>query len=121
MGRALAVFFTHCIHVRIVVTFYFSLTLAASAVVSYYVNSYALVLWICFVIMFAGLGPMFASGLLWARDYLSVTGRFTSSYVFAYTAGMMSWPYLVGNLLESSGAHWFPYIITMLLCVCVFI
>ena len=71
--------------------------------------------------MFAGLGPMFASGLLWARDYLSVTGRFTSSYVFAYTVGMMSWPYLVGNLLENSGAHWFPYIITMLLCVCVFI
>ena len=114
-GRFAAIFTAQCLAARYLLTINVILALGSTAALSYFNTSSVIALWVCTILFSIGASTIFSTTLLWARDFLALTGRFTSTYVIAYTVGMMTWPALTGYLMQSEGACWFPYMNTMLL------
>ena len=120
IGRFSAVFTTQCIPTHYILLFDLICGLAAGSTLSYYTMTSATALWICTLLQGIGSSTIFATALLWAKDFVTISGRFTSTYVIAYTVGMMSWPALTGYLLQTVGAQWFPYMGAILSTGCMF-
>ncbi len=90
----------------------------AALFLAYFTQDSSLALWGCTVVGALALSTVFGSALIWARDFVSVDGKFTSVYVIAYTTGMMVWPPLTGFLVRERGPQWFPYINLLLVISC---
>ncbi len=90
----------------------------AAFILAYFTTNNILAVWVCTVVGGLSLSTVFCSALIWARDFVPVSGCFTSAYVIAYTTGMMTWPPLTGFLVRERGPQWFPYINLALLMGC---
>ena len=121
VGRLLSLFFTKCLQIRVIISLYLSCAVVGSVALACQTHPSVIGIWICVVMVYLGIAPLFGSCLVWAGDYIPVSGRFTSTYVVGYTTGMMTWPLLTGYLIENSGGAWFTYIATGLLGGCVLV
>ncbi len=118
IGRFATIFAAHCVPTHIILLFDITCGLISGLTLLYFTSTSVPALWGCTILQGIGSSTIFVTALLWAKDFVPITGRFTSTYVIAYAVGMMSWPALTGFLLETVGAHWFAYMGCLLSAGC---
>jgi fucose permease len=69
--------------------------------------------WIATVLFALGLAPQFASMLAFASEHLPLTGASTSWFMVASSIGGFALPWLIGQLLSTSGTDALPAVIVV--------
>ena len=71
------------------------------------------VVWVCCCVYSLGAATVFATSLTWARDFLQVSGVFTSLFMVGHATGILAGPTLTGHLYKQVHPLWFCYMLTI--------
>lgn len=69
------------------------------------------ILWVCSATLGLGMSSIFASGVNWAEQYISLTGKSTAVFVVAAATGEMAVPIVVGQLFDTKGPLSLMYVV----------
>ena len=71
------------------------------------------VVWVCCCVYSLGAATVFATSLTWARDFLQVSGVFTSLFMVGHATGILAGPTLTGHFYKQVHPLWFCYMLTI--------
>ena len=91
--------------------------MASGTVLLLCVNIHMAFLWSGACMLGLGMGPLYGAGILWAAEYIEITGAVASIFVFAYAIASMSGPAFTGFLLDKISYMCFVYVLIGVVCL----
>ena len=91
--------------------------MASGTVLLLCVNIHMTFLWSGACMLGLGMGPLYGAGILWAGEYIEITGTVSSILDCAYSTASMSGPALTGFLLDKISYMCFVYVLIGVVCL----
>ena len=91
--------------------------MASGTVLLLCVNMHMAFLWFGACMLGFGMGPLYGAGILWAAEYIEISGVVSSVFDCAYSASSMTGPALTGFLLDKISYMCFVYVLIGVVCL----